>query len=146
MEQNMTFSQNIDALFSNLVDFTRNESLLGTPVTHQDKTLVPVVSITLGYGSGNSATKAQGNTAISGAANNGMGALGLGAKITTEAVVVIDKNNVSMLPVGEKSNMGQMMDKLPQMLSSLNIGGQQQGQTQGQGQNQMQKQNQGQQQ
>lgn len=137
--QSTNFTQNLDSLFSNLEDFTRKESVLGSPVTYGDKTLIPIVSVTLGYGSGNSATKAQGSTGAvqttmgttPGAnANTGMGALGLGAKITTEAVILINKDNVSVLPISEKADKGvlnQMLDKIPQMLM-----GQQQGQGQGQ--------------
>ena len=137
MEQSMTFSQNIDALFSNLEEFTRNESILGKPVTYEGKTLVPVISVMVGYGSGNTPSKnQQGTTGAAGMAQ-GMGALGLGARISTEAIVIIDNNNVSMLAINGKANQG-LMDKLPQMLSSMNLGGgQQQNQNQqGQGQGQ----------
>ncbi len=140
--QSGNFTQNIDTLFSNLEDFTKKESVLGSPVTYGDKTLIPIVSVTLGYGSGNSAAKAQGGTgqqnmAAPGQANanTGMGALGLGAKINTEAVILINKDNVSVLPISEKADnnvLNQMLDKIPQMLM-----GQQQGQ-QGQSKQQAQ--------
>ncbi len=64
MDQNPNLTQNVDTLFSNLENFTQNEGLIGKPVTHGDKTFIPVVSVTLGYGSGNTANKTQqGNAA-----------------------------------------------------------------------------------
>lgn len=154
--QSNNFTQNLDTLFSNLEDFTRKESVLGSPVTYGDKTLIPIVSVTLGYGSGNSAAKAQGGTgagqqgtASTGQANanSGMGALGLGAKINTEAVVLIYKDNVSVLPINDKADktvLNQLMDKIPQMFMGQQQGQQGQkvqGQQSGQGQqNQGQKQ------
>lgn len=142
MDETPNLSQNVDTLFSNLEGFTQKEGLLGKPVTHGDKTFIPVVSVTLGYGSGSSASKAQqGNTppsaisSMAGAANMAGGALGLGAKLCTDAVIVVDKNNVSMMPLTTSVNASQLMDKIPQILSGMSSSkqqGQQQGQTQGQ--------------
>lgn len=143
MDQDMNFTQNIDALFSNLEEFTRNESVMGKPVSFEGKTLIPVISVTVGYGSGNTPQKGQqgqqgqqGNNPVSAAAGmmQGMGALGLGARVSTDAVVLIENNNVSVLPIAGKAST--MMDKIPQMLSGMNMGGQQQGQGQNQQQNQ----------
>jgi uncharacterized spore protein YtfJ len=144
MDQNTPLNQNVDMLFTNLEDFTQNEGVLGKPVTHGDKTFIPVVSVTLGYGSGNSASKnQQGTTAVNqtpGAAAGNMagGALGLGAKLSTDAIIVIDNNNVSMMAVNATGNSNQLMDKIPQILSSLNLNKQQTNQQQDQTQNQQQ--------
>ncbi len=130
MEQNQSFSQNIDTLFSNLEEFTKKEPVLGTPVTYGGKTLIPVVSVTFGYGSGAMPTPTgqQGGT---GTANTGTGT-GLGARINTDAVVVIDNenDNISMLSISGKSGLTQMMDKIPQALSNMRPNNQQQGQGQ----------------
>jgi transposase len=68
------------------------------------------------------------------------GPLGLGAKLNTEAVIVIDKDNVSIMQISGATGTSQLMDKIPQILSGMNQNkqqGQQQGQ-QGQQQNQCQ--------
>lgn len=126
MDQNTPLTQNVDTLFSNLESFTQKEGVIGKPVTHGDKTFIPVVSVTLGYGSGNTASKnQQGNTASNqantmGAGNMAGGALGLGAKLSTDAVILIDKDNVSLLPLSAAGNTSQLMDKIPQILSGMN--------------------------
>jgi uncharacterized spore protein YtfJ len=145
MDQNPNINQNVDALFSNLEGFTQNEGLIGKPVIQGDKTFLPIVSVTLGYGSGNSASKPQqGNSASSQglgsmgiATNMAGGALGLGAKLCTDAVIVIDKDNVSIMPVNATANASQFMDKIPQILSNM-TSNKQQSQQQGQQQNQSQ--------
>lgn len=134
MNENTNFTQNMDALFSDLQNFVKTDSVIGSPVTVGDKTLVPVMSVTLGYGSTGMAKKQQSDS------TNASNGVGLGAKISTNAVVVIDKDSVSMLPVNEKNNMGQLMDKLPQALTSLGQNMMSQGANQGQQQNQMQNQ------
>ncbi len=146
MDQNTTdtLNQNVDMLFSNLENFTQNEGVIGKPVVHDDMTFLPVVSVTLGFGGGNSASKAQpGSTGTAGGTAFGSmagkmagGAMGLGAKLFTEAVIVIDKSkdNVTLLPVSAAGN--QLTDKIPQIISGMNMkqGGQQgqQGGQQGQ--------------
>ncbi len=158
MDQNTSLTQNVDALFSNLEGFTQNEGLIGKPVTHGDKTFIPVVSVTIGYGTGNTASKAQSNgsssasspsplpgmSPMSGTGNMSGGALGLGAKLCTDAIILIDKDNVSMMPLNATANAGQLMDKIPQILSGM-TGKQQGSQSQGQ-QGKQQAQQQGQQQ
>jgi uncharacterized spore protein YtfJ len=86
-----TLNQNVELLFSNLESFTQNEGVIGKPVIQENKTFLPVVSVTLGYGGGNSATKSQpgtsgsagssGTTGIMGSMAGKMagGAMGLGA-------------------------------------------------------------------
>lgn len=137
MSQNINFSQNMDTIFSGLQDFVKTESVMGTPLVVEDKTLVPVISVALGYGSATSNAKnAQPN---SNSSNNDPN-VGLGARVTTNAIVVIDKGSVSMLPVNGKGNMGQLIDKIPEMVTNMNPNAQQQNMTQNQQQPQQQNQ------
>lgn len=141
MDQSSNLTQNVDTLFSNLENFTQNEGLIGKPVTHGDKTFIPVVSVTMGYGGGNTSSKSQPGAASQGQGMNPAsvmgnmagGALGLGAKLSTEAVIVIDKDKVSMMQISAAANASQLMDKIPQILSGMNQN-MQQGQQQNQGQ------------
>lgn len=120
----LNLTNSVDTLFKSLEDFTQKEGIIGKPVTQGDKTFLPVVSITLGYGTGSANMKAQqGNT--SGMSTGmppatGSGALGLGAKLCTDAIIVIDNQNVSLLPMN--SNAGSIMDKIPQIISGMKQG------------------------
>jgi len=134
MEVNTTLNQNIDTLFSNIETFTQNEGMLGKPVVQGDKTIIPVVSVTIGYGGGNTSGKvSQGTTGTNqGTGNAGMDALGLGARISTDALAVVDEQNVTVIPVNANpSNMNQLINQIPQMM-----GKGQNNQSQGQQQNQ----------
>lgn len=157
MDQN-ALTQSVDTLFSNLGNFTHDEGVIGKAFIHGDKTFIPVVSIALGYGSGNTASKAQAQVQGQGSNSAGSsfpmpsgnmsgGALGLGAKLSTEAVIVIDKDNISVLPMASATNTSQLVDKIPQMIMGVTQNkqpGQSQGQPQGQSQGQAQGQTQGQ--
>lgn len=126
MDQNLNLSQNIDTLFSNIEDFTQTQGVIGKPFTHQDKTFIPVVSISVGCGGGNTSSKSQqGNTSAnqgmgSGAGNMAGGALGLGAKVSTDAIIVIDNGNVSMMTLSAAGNATQLIDKIPEIIKGMN--------------------------
>lgn len=131
----LNLTENVNSLFRSLEDFTQKEGIIGKPVTQGDKTFLPVVSITLGYGGGNANMKGQAANNMS--SNTGTGALGLGAKLCTDAVIMIDnKNNqdVSILPMN--SNASNLVDKIPQIISGVKSQGQGAGQSGGQGQGQ----------
>jgi uncharacterized spore protein YtfJ len=124
MDNNANFSENIDTVFSDIQNFAKTDAVLGSPVSVGDKTLIPVMSVTLGYGS-TPGKNSQGSQSVNQMSPNGVG---LGARVNTNAVVVIDKDSVSMLPTNEKSNMGQLMNNIPQSImnsipqSVLNMG------------------------
>lgn len=123
MEQNLV--QNVETLFTNMENFTQKEGLIGKPVIQGDKTFLPVVSITLGYGGGDTQKRGQaGANASTGSGNSIGGALGLGAKLSAEAIIVIDKGNVSMAQVGSSGNVSQIIDKIPQIVGSMNTSSQ----------------------
>ncbi|NLA87395.1 MAG: sporulation protein [Clostridiales bacterium] len=136
----LNLTENVDTLFRSLENFTQNEGIIGKPVTQGDKTFLPVVSISLGYGSGNANMKGQSGVAGSGGAGSatGTGALGLGAKLCTDAVIVIDGQNVSVLPMNAAGAATGIMDKIPQIISGIKGQGQAQAQNQNQNQNQSQ--------
>lgn len=120
--------ENVDNLFHSLENFTQKEGVIGKPVTQSQKTFLPVVSVTIGYGGGNASMKkdlsgsASANAGNSVTNNSGSGALGLGAKLNTEAIIMIDdqNQNVSILPMNT-TGAGQIMDKIPQILSGINL-------------------------
>jgi uncharacterized spore protein YtfJ len=119
MEVNTSLNQNIDTLFSNIETFTQNEGMLGKPVSQGDKTLIPIISVTIGYGGGNTSGRmsAGATTTTQGTSNAGMDALGLGARISTDALAVVDGANVSVIPVNAtSSNMNQLINQIPQMM------------------------------
>ena len=132
MEENLSLSQNIDTLFSNIENYTQKEGILGKPVSHEDKTFIPVISVSIGCGGGNTASKnQQGSTSTSQGMGSGLGnmaggALGLGARVSTDAIIVIDKGAVSMMTVSATGNATQLLEKIPEMIKGLNP--QQQGQ------------------
>lgn len=120
----LSIAENVDTLFRSLQNFTQNEGVIGKPVVQGNKTLMPVVSVTVGYGGGNASMGKNGSSSSSvgmGSTSSGSGALGLGAKLNTEAILIVDDQSqeVSMLPMSV-SGASQIVDKIPQILSGMN--------------------------
>jgi len=125
-----TLTQNVDTLFANMETFAQKEGLIGKAVTQGDKTFMPILSVTLGYGGGDTTGKTpqntkgiMGNTTTSqaNATPSTGGALGLGARISTDAVIVIDKDTVSVVHVSSSGSLSnQMIEKIPEIISNMN--------------------------
>jgi len=119
-------NENVDTLFKSLENFTQTEGIIGKPVTQGDKTFLPVVSITVGYGGGNASMKGQTSSTSSSTSTgtgSGTGALGIGAKLCTDAVIVLDGQNVFMLPVNSTAAGGTLVDKIPQIINGMKTSG-----------------------
>lgn len=92
----INMAENVDTLFHKLENLNQKEGVIGKAITQGEKTFMPVVSVTVGYGGGNASmgTKVQSTpsafSAGSAASNSGTGAMGLGAKLNTGAIIVID--------------------------------------------------------
>ncbi|MHB1153387.1 MAG: GerW family sporulation protein [Eubacteriales bacterium] len=116
----INLTENLDALFHSLENFTQKEGVIGKAVTQNEKTMMPIVSITVGYGGGNvSMGKDQSGSAYS-TADSGSGALGFGAKLCTDAILIIDtQQNVSILPMTAGAASTQIIDKIPQIINGM---------------------------
>ena len=139
--QGQGLTQYVDTLFNNMKSFAQDDGLIGKPVVQGDKTFLPVISVTLGYGGGDSQSRANANNAAGKSGNMFGDAVGVGAKLCTDAVIVIDKENVMLAPISAKGSMNQMIDKIPQIINSMSGSGQQGGQQQQAQQQQAQQQN-----
>lgn len=142
MQDTSSFNNNMDTLFSDLQDFVKTGSVLGTPLKVEDKTIVPLMSVTMGYGSTGMGAKTSGSSG----ANASSGGVGLGARVSTSGILVVDKGSIQVIPANSGSNMTQWMDKIPEAISSIgqNMMGQGSGSQSQQGQGQNQSQSQGQ--
>lgn len=108
LELNTNYS--IDDLFHSMENFTQKEGLLGKPLIQGDKTLIPVISMTVGYGSGTMPKKNVGS------AND---AQGLGAKLCTDGIIVMDNNNNVTLLTMSGAGASKLVDKIPQMVQNF---------------------------
>ncbi|KHD35275.1 sporulation protein [Clostridium acetobutylicum] len=106
--------ENLDVLFTKLEKFLRTETVIGQPIKVGETTLIPIVTVMFGCGTGggvgdNKGIKGQG------------GGLGTGARISPDAVLVIKNDDVQMLPVKKGANLSKLIEMVPEIVSKIKI-------------------------
>jgi uncharacterized spore protein YtfJ len=88
-----------------LKELARSETIIGEPVSVGDKTVIPIVKISFGFGAG-------GGQRDSGKSDEFGGGGGGGAKIEPAAFIIMDKDGVSLLPAG-KGKWDSLIEAIP---------------------------------
>ena len=109
----MDISQDIGVLFSELEKIFHANTIVGEPIIAGNVTVIPISSIS--FGAGNSGNDSQDNKT----GNNSGGGAGAGGKITPVAVIVIKNDEVSVLPLGPRSSIDNIMSLLPGIISKF---------------------------
>lgn len=115
MQTGSSIPENLEVLFSKLEKFLKSETVVGEPIVIGETTLVPIVSVMFGCGTGSG-----GGTDEKGTNGSGSG-LGLGARIVPNAMLVIKNNEVTMLPVKGKNNLGNLVEMVPEIISKIDL-------------------------
>lgn len=112
MENQTSLKENLDTLFSNLENFLKTETVVGEPIVVGETTLVPIISLSFGCGTG------AGNNGEKGTSKNGTG-LGAAAKVTPNAIIAITGDKVTLLPITGKSNLDSLINIVPEIISKF---------------------------
>ena len=112
---NNTIKESFDSLFANLEKFIKTETVVGEPIVVGEVTLVPIISVMFGCGTGGGT-----GSDNKGMTGNGSGGGG-GARISPNAILVIKKDEVTMLPVKGKNNLDNLINMVPDIVSKINI-------------------------
>lgn len=115
MQAGSSIPENLEVLFNKLENFLKTETVVGEPIVVGETTLVPIISVMFGCGTGSG-----GGTDEKGADGSGS-ALGLGARVIPNAILVIKKDVVTMLPVKDKNNIGNLIEMVPEIVSKLDL-------------------------
>lgn len=113
--ENNTMKESFDSLFGNLEKFIKTETVVGQPIVVGEVTLVPIISVMFGCGTGGGT-----GSDNKGMTGNGAGGGG-GARISPNAILVIKKDEVTMLPVKGKNNLDNLINMVPDIVSKINF-------------------------
>ncbi len=95
-----------------LKEMARSETVVGDPITVGERTVIPVVKISVGFGAGGG--QGQTDKAESGFGGGGGG----GARIEPSAFIIIDKDKIRLLPTKRGSWEG-LIETIPDLAKKL---------------------------
>jgi sporulation protein YtfJ len=102
----------LSAIVGEIKSVAKSETIIGNPVTLGDKTVVPIVKITAGFGAG-------GGEGSEGDKRSGFGGGGGGGvSIEPAAFLVIDGEKVSLLPA-KSQKFEKVFEAVPNILEKL---------------------------
>jgi len=107
--------ESLDSVFTNLEKFIKTETVIGEPIVVGEVTLVPIISVMFGCGAGGGT--GGDNKGMTGDGSGGGG----GARISPNAILVIKKDEVTMLPVKGKNNLDNLINMVPDIVSKINL-------------------------
>lgn len=110
---NEALNKGLETLFEKLQEFLTSRTIIGKEIQVGDIILIPVIEITFGMGSGSGGgmdeKKQQGS---------GEG-VGFGAKARPSAIIVIQKDQVQLLPLGKPGALEKIMEKIPDIMEKM---------------------------
>lgn len=101
----------LKAVVGELKDVARSETVIGQPVTLGSRTVVPVMKLSFGFGAGGG----QRDTDKAGQFGGGGGG---GARIEPAAFIIIDKDDIRLLPAS-RGTMEQIIEAIPGIAAKL---------------------------
>jgi uncharacterized spore protein YtfJ len=95
-----------------LREISRSETVIGDPITVGNRTVIPIIKITVGFGAGGG--QGEDDKARSGFGGGGGG----GARIEPAAFIIMDDKGISLLPMG-KGKWENVIDAIPDLARKL---------------------------
>lgn len=111
---NNNVAEILQVLVGELKQMARSESIIGEPVKAGDKTLVPVCTISVGFGAGGSGAGKEGTPGGFG------GGGGAGLRVEPTAFIVLDKDQVSLLPA-KRGSWESLIEAIPGAIEKISM-------------------------
>jgi uncharacterized spore protein YtfJ len=107
----------LKGVVSELREIAKSETIVGDPITVEDKTVIPIVKISVGFGAGGGQGEGEsGGNKASGTGFGGGG--GGGAKIEPAAFIIMDEKGIKLLMAG-KGKWDKIIDAIPAITGQL---------------------------
>jgi uncharacterized spore protein YtfJ len=108
-----SFNENASVLFEKLENLLKSKTVIGETIQIGDTTLIPIVNLSFGLGSG-------GGDGIDDKGAKGFGSGGgIGAKASPTAVIVIKGDKVEILPIKAQGGLDKLIDMVPDIVSKV---------------------------
>jgi uncharacterized spore protein YtfJ len=109
----MDIKENLKAIFDEMEEFLTTKAVIGEPIEVGNVTIIPVVDVAFGVGTGGGGGEDAKNI------NRQGGGAGMGAKISPSAVIVIKEGDISVIPLNSSAGIDKLIDMIPGLLKKI---------------------------
>jgi uncharacterized spore protein YtfJ len=109
----INITDNIKTLFENLEKILTTKTVFGEAITIGDTTLIPVVDIRFGLGTGGGSGESPDKCGGSGFGG------GVGGGVSASAVIVIRGEHVQVMQIKKSTNVGKLVDLIPEIVDKF---------------------------
>jgi uncharacterized spore protein YtfJ len=114
------FGESLGAVGQSIERLISSKTVIGDPIKIGDITLVPVVDVLFGLGSGaggaSPSSRASGDETSPAASGTGFAT---GARISPRALIVVKANQVEVYPLGAGNPVERILDRLPSLTGAI---------------------------
>lgn len=109
----MNINENIDVLFEKFEAFIKSQTIVGQEIKVGQVTIIPLASISFSLGSG-------GGSGSDGKGEGGEGGgAGIAAKAIPSALLVINGDNVNMMPIKKGNSFETLLESIPSLIDKI---------------------------
>lgn len=109
--------ENIEAIVSHLENMVQAKTVVGEPIECNGKTIIPLISVRVGFGSGS----AEGNASQQGGGKGDGG--GAGMNISPTALLIIDENGAQVFSLDQKGGLAKLAELIPEVMDKISKNG-----------------------
>lgn len=107
------FKENIETIIAQLGDLANSKTVVGEPIVSNGKTIIPLLSVRMGFGTGGG----EGNAPQQGVGHGEGGAGGL--SISPTALLIIDESGVQVYSLGQKGTVAKLVEMIPEVMAKM---------------------------
>ncbi len=105
--------ESIEAMVSHLENMVQAKTVVGEPIVSNGKTIIPLVSVRVGFGAGGG----EGNAPQQGVGKGEGGGAGLSVEPT--ALLIADENGVQVYSLSQKGGLAKLMELVPEVMAKM---------------------------
>lgn len=115
MDNKLPMDNSLELVFNKLEKFLKTETVIGEPIIVGEVTLIPIITVSFGCGGGSGLGKdSKGSDGVG-------GGLGLGARVSPDAMLIIKNGEVSILPIKQKQNLEKLIGMVPELIKKIDL-------------------------
>jgi len=109
--------ENIEAIVSHLENMVQAKTVVGEPIESNGKTIIPLISVRVGFGAGGG----EGDAPQQGAGKGEGG--GAGLNVSPTALLIIDESGVQVYSLSQKGGLAKLAELIPEVMAKMSKDG-----------------------